>query len=113
MKKFCFIFLILKFCFFNIYGQECNKNNIFTNPEYPENPIHTEYENVFDWTESYYHSFFLNNYTNIPNPYITGQGGVSQLYLQDDYKPEDGWELIRYNKGYLNFWEDDDGNGLS
>lgn len=84
-------------------AQECDENNVLTNPENPQNPLHPFYENIFDWRLGSFECFYLNQFNSVPNPYLTGQGGVSHLFPHDDYQPEDGWELLFVDLGLDRF----------
>jgi hypothetical protein len=91
-------------------AQECdgNGNGITTNPQNPINPLHPLYENIFDWTQNPFDCFYFNQYNTVPNPYVTGQGGVYSLYPHDDYKPEDGWELVYADLGLDRYGNESD-----
>jgi len=102
-------------CYLDVNGVTTDPRNSFQNAV---NPVDPEFTNrFFDWTKDIFTN--LNWVSTIQGPPIANQphnlpdNSTALIYNNDDFKPDDGWELIRYNKGYLNFWEDDDGNGLT
>ncbi|MEL6133296.1 MAG: hypothetical protein AAFR59_08040, partial [Bacteroidota bacterium] len=94
---------------------QCNDNTqITTDPADPSNTENPAKENTFfDWQQpnfSLYQTIDnISTTATIPSPYNqTGNAEVAHLYLSDDYKPEDGWELLARNLGYK-----DDGTTVS
>src|SRR6056297_2389754 len=91
---------------------ECG-NGISTDPRNSSNADRPEMENTFYWFphngDNHANFDFLTKggitYTGITNPFwaFTTTLPVGQLFGQDesDFYPEDGWELLKVNFGYL------------
>ncbi|MDX2249990.1 MAG: hypothetical protein SF052_24620 [Bacteroidia bacterium] len=85
---------------------QCDTTYITTHPNAPFNPENPAKLNTFfDWRDMEYDLNFTVNgqtiSTTIPSPfYQIDNNNVSYLYLSEDDKPEDGWELIGRNLGY-------------
>lgn len=108
MKKHILFILCISGLNNPIVSQEipCQEKGITTNPDYPVNEHHPNYSNTFDWRTNFFNGYYFNSMNpNIPNPYITNQGGVQSLYGTDDYKTEDGWELLYVDLGLDKFGE--------
>ncbi len=93
---------------------QCDTTYITTNPDVPYNPENPAKLNIFfDWrTEEYDLNYTVNGQpisTSIPSPfYQIDNQNVSYLYLSEDFRPEEGWELIARNLGFS-----DDGTPLT
>ncbi len=110
MKKHFLVTGVL-FCactFLRAQQPPCLPNGVLTNPASPVNPQHPGYANFFDWTDGWY-DYYLNGNRGLKvNPYYSGVSGVIDLYGDNDFKPEDGWELV-----YMDLGVDSDGSPLS
>ena len=98
LKIMVLIFAIIQ----KLVAQEipCNEKEITTNPDAPINDQHPNYLNNFDWRVSPFNAYYFDQHRTQSNPYVTGQGGVNDLFGHDDYKVEDGWELLYVDLGY-------------
>ncbi len=95
-------------CIFLWAQPPCLPNGVLTNPASPVNPQHPGYANFFDWTTRQY-DYYLNGNTGLKiNPYYTILGAAAHLRHGNDFKPEDGWELV-----YMDLGVDSDGSPLS
>jgi hypothetical protein len=87
---------------FGVKGQEepCPPNGVYTDPQDPINPQHPEYVNHFDWMTPFYDVYAEGGVVDqVRNPYLTNQGAVQNLFDSDDFKTEDGWELVYVDFG--------------
>ncbi len=110
MKKHFLVTGVL-FCactFLQAQQPPCLPNGVLTNPASPVNPQHPGYANFFDWTENRYNIYINGQDDDIINPYHAYHAGVFNLNGDNDFKPEDGWELV-----YMDLGVDSDGSPLS
>lgn len=97
----CIIFLPMG----ELWGQ-CDPPYITTNPDAPENDENSSKKNTFfDWRSANFNLNYSPNgfliQTTIPSPFNqTNNSEVDHLYLSNDFKPIDGWELIHRDLGY-------------
>ncbi len=98
----------------SLLGQ-CDPTQITTDPDAPFNPENPAKENTFfDWRQQTFSLYqTIDNVSTTSNPpspfYQIGNAEVVHLYNSEDYKPEDGWELIVRNLGYKDdgtTWDD-------
>jgi Secretion system C-terminal sorting domain len=111
MNKLKIFFTIIVLCNINKTFAQCPQNNINTNwdPSYvlPNNGTHQT--NTFDWTQQQY-------LINKPDIQIFGSQTFAPFWSNDDHmkdiaspsniddrdcSPEDGWELIKQDMGYI------------
>jgi hypothetical protein len=119
MKKLLLFFIyfapmiIFGQCYLEPNGVTTDPRNNFNNAE---NPLHPQYKNrFFDWTQSYFTNLHwaphATGATTVIHPHSLPNDAVISLYNNNDFFPEDGWELLCFNMGYLNFWDDPNGVG--
>ncbi len=99
-------------CYLQPNGVTTDPRNNFQNAENPVDPIYTN--QFFDWTQDYFHNLNWQNTsgpTSANQPHNLPDNSTAFIYNNDDFMPENGWELLRFNKGYINYWEDDEGIG--
>jgi hypothetical protein len=95
-----------------IYAQDCPQE-VSTDPRNPSNPDRPQMENSFFWFPHNGNNY--NNFTMYPagnaepilvnSPFwdlTTLQVGALVNLQNSDFWPEDGWEVLKVNFGYLN-----------
>ncbi|TVR38465.1 MAG: T9SS C-terminal target domain-containing protein [Cryomorphaceae bacterium] len=95
-----------------LYAQECPQE-VSTDPRNPSNPDRPELENTFFWfphNGNNHNNFDMRiaggiHYPSMASPFwnLTSLQVGSLVNLENsDFWPEDGWELLKVNFGYLN-----------
>jgi hypothetical protein len=83
---------------------QCPPNGITTNPSAPINTQAPSKLNTFEWRNQ---TFPINSYYSIPGEltfspfYQTDNIPINHFIDNKDMQPEDGWEIIRKDFGYL------------
>jgi hypothetical protein len=108
MKLYQTLFCILSIMYLpdGLFAQgPCDPKGITTNPDAPINSELPAYKNnFFDWRTEYYdvNSSFMNS-SQIYSPFspnLNNNSNTTWLSLNQDFKPEDGWELIAWDMGF-------------
>lgn len=109
---FCVPLICNSQCYLQPNGVTTDPRNNFQNAENPVDPIYTN--QFFDWTQDFFHNLnwqSTSGPTSANQPHSLPDNSTTLIYNNDDFNPENGWELLRFNKGYINYWEDDEGIG--
>lgn len=105
MKKHLILVLLFICCSLMSYGQ-CDPHGITTNPNAPVNTHMPEKTNWFwNWEKEIYETNLASNpFGSMYSPFTLNNINVGDktnaLIHAEDYKAEDGWELIAWNMGY-------------
>lgn len=104
-----FIYILI-FTGFNYQAraQELNCSELYdfvisSDPDNPINERHPQFEQqYFDWRSVYFGINWQGNTNQQEHSpfYQPGNDMLDHLKDKDDFKPEDGWELLNYNLGY-------------
>jgi hypothetical protein len=112
----CTVFVHLNTYIFSQVCENCNPKEIttnFTSPKNTEKP--TKKNTFFDWTNlgslSVFAQYFPAPYDNIASPFHQDNNApLAHFFDNPDRLSKDGWELIKYNLGYL---ENGSANGFA
>ncbi|TAE67720.1 MAG: T9SS C-terminal target domain-containing protein [Bacteroidetes bacterium] len=96
-------------CILNVRAQDCttNSNGITTNPTAPVNTQKPSKTNTFfDWRTTFFHTRInpnLPTFIDVVSPFWQLDNSITNHFLDNkDFKPSDGWELIRRDFGLNN-----------
>jgi|694.fasta_scaffold06233_7 hypothetical protein len=112
----CTVFVHFNTYIFSQVCENCNPKEIttnFTSPKNTEKP--TKKNTFFDWTNlgslSVFAQYFPAPYDNIASPFHQDNNApLAHFFDNPDRLSKDGWELIKYNLGYL---ENGSANGFA
>jgi len=113
MKSLMVVFILILICLFSpnltISQDQCgNTEKITTNPENPVNEKDTypktKLNNFFDWRVEaipiYCNAPYQQGISYILSPFWDSDALYKEKVFKE-YKPEDGWELLKVKRGYV------------